>query len=278
MSTVPVHTTEKTSEEKVTMKNAFNQNAMHTPCVSSSATLLKNTHCMIVQNNHVHFAPISNSQVMEKNQTVSSTLQDHQITQQKSCEDNTKASTSQATNVFAISDEDESQFDDVIFTKQLSDLLYKFSPLSKNSREEIEPLVEINHIESSCMAEYKNIGWNCIRAPRRFKIIKGDGNCYFRAISYAISGTEDFHDKVRETVCDYIEFYDYDVAPFLKTDQGREYFKKSNMRESSVWAMEMEIMTTAKMFKREVYMWFDNKWLCYSYLREPSKDAIYLNN
>ena len=47
------------------------------------------------------------------------------------------------------------------------------------------------------------------------------------------------------------------------------------MRELSVWAMETEIMTTAKMFRRDICMWFDNKWLHYSYLREPSKDAIY---
>ena len=66
------------------------------------------------------------------------------------------------------------------------------------------------------MTEYENIGLNCIRASRQLKIIKGDDNCYFREISYAISGMEDFHDKVRETVCDYIEFHDYDVTPFLK--------------------------------------------------------------
>ena len=79
MSTVPAHTTEKTSEENTTMKNVFNQNAAHNPCVRSSATLLKNTHCTIVQKNYVHCAPISTSQAMEKNQTVSSALQHHQI-------------------------------------------------------------------------------------------------------------------------------------------------------------------------------------------------------
>ena len=168
MSTVSAHTTEKTSEEKEIMKNAFNQNAVHIPSVSSSATLLKNTDCTIVQNNHVHCTPISTSQIMEKNQTVSSALQHHQITQHKSCEDNTKTSTSQANNVIVISDEEESQFDDVIFIMccVMCYVLYKFFPLSKNSREEIGPLVEISHIESNCMAEYKNIGWNCIRASR----------------------------------------------------------------------------------------------------------------
>ena len=94
--------------------------------------------------------------------------------------------------------------------------MYQFFPLSKHSREEIGPLVEINHIESDCMSEYDKIGWNYVEAPRQLKLIKGDGNCYFRAISNTISGPEDFHDKVRERVCDYIEHFDYDVAPFLK--------------------------------------------------------------
>ena len=103
------------------------------------------------------------------------------------------------------------------------------------------------------MSEYDKIGWNCVGAPRQLKLIKGDGNCYFRAISDAISGTEEFHDKVRETVCDYIEYFDCDVAPFLKRDKGREYLKRSNMRESAIWATETKIMATDKMFRRDIY-------------------------
>ena len=46
------------------------------------------------------------------------TLQHHQVTHKKSTEDNTKPSTSQCTNVIVISNEDESQCNDVIITKQ----------------------------------------------------------------------------------------------------------------------------------------------------------------
>ena len=49
-------------------------------------------------------------------------------------------------------------------------------------------------------------------------------------------------------VCDYIEYFDYDVAPFIKRDEGKEYLKMSNMRKSAIWATETEIMATAKMF------------------------------
>ena len=48
----------------------------------------------------------------------------------------------------------------------------QFFPLSKHSREEIGPLVEIKHIKSDSMSEYDNIGWNCIGIPRQIKNIK----------------------------------------------------------------------------------------------------------
>ena len=113
---------------------------------------------------HTH---TSSPQVTENNVTKpvgSSTVQHHQGTHQK---DNTKPSTSQSTTVIVISNEDKSQFDDIFITKQeKTDFLYQFFPLSKHSREEIGPLVEINHIESDCMSEHDKIGWNCVGATR----------------------------------------------------------------------------------------------------------------
>ena len=50
------------------------------------------------------------------------------------------------------------------------------------------------------------------------------------------------------------------------------------MRELAMWATETKIMATAKMLQRDIYTWFDNKWLHFNHLREPSKDAIYLDN
>ena len=199
MATLPSNTTDNTTEKRSQsnqiMNNSLNPNTAQTPGVMSASTLLKNMdnqiNPSIVQSNLIHLTPTSSPQVTENNVTKpvgSFTVQHHQVTHQKATEDNIKPCTSQGTNVIVISDEDESQFDDIIITKlEKSDFLYQFFPLSNNSREEIRPLVEINHIESDCMSEYDKIGWNCVGAPRQLKLIKGDGNCYFRAISYAIS-------------------------------------------------------------------------------------------
>ena len=193
MATLPSDTTDdpsdKRSQSNQIMNNPIHPNTVQTPGLRSVSTLLKNTENQInpsiVQNNLVHCTPTSSPPVTENNVTKpvgSLTVQHHQVTHQKATEDNTKPSTSQGTNVIVISDEDESQFDKVIITKQeKSHLLYQFFPLSKHSREEIGPLIEINHIESDCMSEYDKIGWNCVGAPWQLKLIKGDGNCYVMA-------------------------------------------------------------------------------------------------
>ena len=155
MVTLPSNTTEKTSQSNHIMNNAVNPNTAQTPRVGSASVLLKNTNNQInpsiVQSNLIHCTPTSSAQVTEKNITKcvgSLTLQHHKVTHQKATEDNTKPSTSQGTNGIVISNEDESQFNNIIITKQEKTFLYQFFPLSKHSREEIGPLVEINHIES----------------------------------------------------------------------------------------------------------------------------------
>ena len=61
--------------------------------------------------------------------------------------------------------------------------------------------------------------------------IYGDGNCYFRSISYILSGVEKFHLEVRKAVCDFIKVFDADLKPFLRRGEGEAYIKQSNMKK-----------------------------------------------
>ena len=49
-------------------------------------------------------------------------------------------------------------------------------------------------------------------------------------------------------MCDYIEYFDYDIAAFLKRDLGREYLKRSNMRESGIWVQKLKSWQQPKCF------------------------------
>ena len=147
MATLPSDTREKTSQSMQIMNNAVNPNTAQTPGVSFASALLKNTNNQInpsiVQSNLIHCTPTSSAQVTKNNVTKcvgSSTLQHHQVTHQKSTEDNTKPSTSQGTNIIVISDGDESQFDDIIITKQeKSDFCTNSFPSLNTPRKKSDP-------------------------------------------------------------------------------------------------------------------------------------------
>ena len=73
---------------------------------------------------------------------------------------------------------------------------WPFRPLTESSWQEVGPLVQINSF-----AAYPKfvLGGMCTqgRAPTSKKI-KGDGNCYFRAISFYLCGEEHYYSEVRK--------------------------------------------------------------------------------
>ena len=124
--------------------------------------------------------------------------------------------------------------------------------------------------------------------PATVKQIIGDGNCFFRSLSYIISGTEDNHLQVR----DCIVFHMYtlqdritSVMPVVTTVD--QYLQRSNMRQPGVWATQVELFTAAHLLKTNIYLYTRQgalfKWMEYSstFIDKTSKAgamSIYLNH
>ena len=125
---------------------------------------------------------------------------------------------------------------------------WQFSPITNASRQQLGPLVQITQFYK--YPDYVT-GDECVqgKVPSAIRHIYGDGNCYFRAISYILSGVENFHMEVRRAVCDFIEVFDGDLKPFLKKGSGAAYIREKEMRSSGKWATETEILATAKIMK-----------------------------
>ena len=95
------------------------------------------------------------------------------------------------------SDEEDNIFDDVVQEDTLAyydsdnDLQivgdtrskFHFNPLTRSSREEVGPLVQITKFAKII---YTHIGQELKGLPQFREKMKGDGSCYFRAISFAI--------------------------------------------------------------------------------------------
>ena len=142
------------------------------------------------------------------------------------------------------SDEEDNIFDDVVQEHTLgyydsdNDLQivgdtrskFHFNPLTRSSREEVGPLVQITKFAD---IPYTHIGQELKGLPRFRERMKGDGSCYFRAISFAISGTEEYHNNVRRAICDYIETFPGRLNAVLQNahdvQSGCEYIQKSEM-------------------------------------------------
>ena len=113
-------------------------------------------------------------------------------------------------NYIDISDEERTFMDDevqrenecVILHAEPSPIL-KFSPLNSSSRQECGPLVNI----LDCgIIPYTNIGEDLKGKPMHVYRVVGNGNYYFRCISYVLSGKEDYHRDVRNVLCEYISW------------------------------------------------------------------------
>ena len=93
-------------------------------------------------------------------------------------------------------------------------------------------------------------------APIRPKSILGDGNCFFRSISFCLTGSPKQHEKLRKLVCDYIENprTKHKFKNHIPKEVDREAYLKK-MRRDGTWATEVEIFATAYLVKFDVWIY-----------------------
>ena len=78
-----------------------------------------------------------------------------------------------------------------------------FFPITNSTRRNICPffgLLDVNHVMRQ-MPNYKLGGTGQgLKPPQKSFVIKGDGNCYFRAVSFILTGVEKHHFVVRQAI------------------------------------------------------------------------------
>lgn len=79
--------------------------------------------------------------------------------------------------------------------------------------------------------------------------MKGDGNCFFRSISYAITGSQIYHKVARDRVVDYMKTNENAIIQF-----GERYLAESGIPDEGIWATEAEIMASAAMLQTDIYV------------------------
>ncbi|VDI52854.1 Hypothetical predicted protein [Mytilus galloprovincialis] len=110
--------------------------------------------------------------------------------------------------------------------------------------------------------------------PSATKTITGDGNCLFRAISYAISNRQEFFGNVRKAIVDHLMTNTEIFRPFLQPRfiTVEQHIQTLKMKERNVWGTELEILACADLLKTDIYTFYNGTWIKYS------SSQIYSNN
>ena len=115
--------------------------------------------------------------------------------------------------------------------------------------------------------------------------IRGDGNCFFRALAFVITGSQDEHQELRAITTTYMQHNAGILSCYLNAHETKdEYLARTDMHGSSVWATEVECLICYRQFYKSGHTY---KWL--QFLPHPcedssvvcavhSKESIYLVN
>jgi len=155
---------------------------------------------------------------------------------------------------------------------------FRFHPINNKWQKEQCKIMNLAYVQSDDFKTTKN---SILHFPNVCAPTIPDGNCFFRAISLCITGTEVQHSEIRKLIIQFMKNHNTKVDDFSNT---QNYITKSNMESDKVWATEVEMHFTAAFLSADIYSFTANQWLRFSHSLQLStkpdynKMAIYLNH
>lgn len=111
--------------------------------------------------------------------------------------------------------------------------------------------------------------------------VAGDGNCYFRAISFWLTGSTEQHWLLREMiVCFMRDAWKSGERIMGKAVQA--YLEEKKMASLGTWATETEIFATAELLRTSIHVWLkcgkSERWVPHHPSTGQTEHSIYLSN
>ncbi|CAG2191603.1 unnamed protein product [Mytilus edulis] len=129
--------------------------------------------------------------------------------------------------------------------------------------------------EKSSYPLYDLTAPNIIGNPKDLQKIIGDGNCFYRAISYAITGTETNHIKIRSAIVNHIHHLGTNLHSLLQHGQTCfSYVLQNQINIPGSWATEVEIFVASNLLRTHIFTYVNTGNNSYKWTKF---DANYLN-
>ena len=93
--------------------------------------------------------------------------------------------------------------------------------------------------------------------PWQYENIEKDGNCLFRCIFKLISGSQEYHAKIRGEICRFIGKDGREVLNWYFhaiSETPLSYLKRTMMQQNAVWGIEVEIFAVSAILETEIYV------------------------
>ncbi len=166
---------------------------------------------------------------------------------------------------------------DVVFVSEVTSKRLHFNPLSVEVAQVMCQQLKVpSQRQARVITAVGELG-----VPCRNEKITPDGNCFFRAVSQAVCGTQNYHPKIRNAVVKQLENNATGYSSILRSEYSSmsQYISKSKMKSAGSWATEMEIQAAADSLGVSIYTYCNDRWLEYSCKSSPLSDqGIYLEN
>ena len=113
--------------------------------------------------------------------------------------------------------------------------------------------------------------------PSKEKRISPDGNCLFRSISYVITGSDHYHQEIREVLIQNMKGkYREECTRYCYTQNDillggvccsiEQYIQKSKIDRNRSWGTDQELFLTAILLKTDIFVYRDSlsSWVKFS--------------
>lgn len=102
------------------------------------------------------------------------------------------------------------------------------------------------------------------------RTIFGDGNCMFRALCHAVTGSQDQHSLIRAWIVQHMRDVGDPMIQHMRTcvnqcSDVEQYIERYHMDRDGVWGTEVELLAFAHLTKTRVFTYLisQKKWHCY---------------
>ncbi|XP_078603694.1 uncharacterized protein LOC144877593 isoform X2 [Branchiostoma floridae x Branchiostoma japonicum] len=156
---------------------------------------------------------------------------------------------------------------EVEVTGEWKDSEFTFNPFTQNDQLQLAGQLNLS-VHRYLNMDQRNVPLEAPISPIR---IIGDGNCFYRAISYLICGTQEYHDVLRQLTVEYMSTLSEDVyRPWLAFEHPEKTMDQYLSRDGrsiqnrhpadlEAWATQVEINAMSTLLGRRIFMYVFSK-------------------